>query len=58
MLQTDEELKALRERNFERAKEAVLLLGEKWLFHPTKVVKKKKVKKTILEAFAAKSKKK
>lgn len=44
---TEEDIKALRSRNIERAKEAILKLGRKYVLHPQNHVRKVPAKQLL-----------
>lgn len=46
---TDDEMKALAERNAQRAKEAIKAMGEKYLLHPQNRITKQKPQRSIFE---------
>lgn len=46
---TDDEIKALAERNAQRVKDAIKALGDKYLLHPQNRITKQKTQRSIFE---------
>lgn len=46
---TDEELKALAERNAQRVKEIIKAMGDKYLLHPQNRITRQKPQRSVIE---------